>query len=262
MRKRPQRADARPVTTNGRRSQLRAPKKLQNAEDCTPNYPRAVGRRRSAANPRILIYGFGPYRQFQDNITARILRRLPSAKTIRKIVFPVRFSRKQFIRAVDEFEPDVILGTGQCSSGIQLRIECRALNKRRSRKTDPTRAISISGAEILRTNLDYDLGRSAKKSTNAGNYVCNFSMYVILEFLDRERRGTRFGFVHVPYTYDEEKAVRLLTRVVEKFQNSSDYPRKGAKERKFVASREVTRPCCRRRPHSSSAFESFQSPMK
>jgi pyrrolidone-carboxylate peptidase len=192
----------------------------------------AVRRRRSV--PRIVIYGFGPYRRFRDNITARILRRLPSSRSIRKIVFPVRFDRKQFVAAVEAFKPDIVLGMGQCSRGRLLRIEARAVNKRTNRKTDPGRPISLRGAGTLPVSLTLNLGGAAKRSTNAGDYVCNFSMYVILDFLKRRQPGTRFGFIHVPYTYDENKAVRLLTRAIEKF---SDYSRKGGKNNLTAAAK-------------------------
>jgi hypothetical protein len=36
--------------------------------------PRAITDR----SMRILLYGFGPYREFRDNITARIIRSLPA----------------------------------------------------------------------------------------------------------------------------------------------------------------------------------------
>ncbi len=50
---------------------------------------------------RILLYGFGPYRQFRDNITARIIKSLPRQAGLKTIVFPVRFHRRQFVEAVD-----------------------------------------------------------------------------------------------------------------------------------------------------------------
>lgn len=42
---------------------------------------------------RLLIYGFGPYKQFKDNITEKILRRLPARNGVKKVVFPARFQK-------------------------------------------------------------------------------------------------------------------------------------------------------------------------
>jgi len=36
---------------------------------------------------RLLIYGFGPYKQFKENITAKLLRRLPQRNGLKKVVF-------------------------------------------------------------------------------------------------------------------------------------------------------------------------------
>ena len=81
---------------------------------------------------RFLIYGFGPYRQFQDNVTEKILRELPRRGGRKKIVFPVRFHKGQFLNAIKQHRPDVILGLGQCTYGQRLRIEAQAANRRRN----------------------------------------------------------------------------------------------------------------------------------
>src|SRR6266545_4779779 len=61
---------------------------------------------------RVLIYGFGPYRQFRDNITAKIIQQLPKSDDLRKIVFPVRFNRKQFVQTLKRNRPDAVRGRG------------------------------------------------------------------------------------------------------------------------------------------------------
>jgi hypothetical protein len=127
---------------------------------------------------RLLIYGFGPYRHFQDNVTEKILRRLPRRSGLKKIVFPVKFHKGQFIHAIKEHKPDVVLGLGQCSGGQWLRIETQAVNKRRHRREEKARPIIPGGPPRLRTNFKLNLGRQGKSSNNAGDYVCNYSMYV------------------------------------------------------------------------------------
>ena len=163
---------------------------------------------------RLLIYGFGPYRQFQDNVTERILRRFPRRRGLKKIVFPVRFHRSQFINAVKEHKPDVILGLGQCSRGQRLRVEARAINKRRDHEHEKGRAIMTAGSRTLRTQLQVALGRQGQSSSDAGDYVCNYSMYIILDFIGRRRLPIRFGFIHIPYRYDYRKAIRLLGKAI------------------------------------------------
>ncbi len=159
---------------------------------------------------RILLYGFGPYRQFSDNVTERILRKIPKRRGLTTVVFPVKFDRSQFVRAVMQHSPEWIVGLGQCSRGRLLRIETRAMNKRRNSKREKARPIVPRGAMKLFTHLRPELGRDARQSRNAGDYVCNFSLYVILETLRRRRLAARCGFIHVPYDYDSKKAAGLV----------------------------------------------------
>jgi len=181
---------------------------------------------------RILLYGFGPYRQFKDNVTERVLRKIRKRQGLTKIVFPVKFNRAQFVGAVTKYSPEWIVGLGQCSRGWRLRIETRAINKRRGSKKEKAQPIVRGGARKLFTDLRPELGRYARHSRNAGDYVCNFSLYVILETLRRRRLATRCGFIHIPYDYDPGKAARLvdgaLARMV-RHESASGAPSKTAR---------------------------------
>lgn len=163
---------------------------------------------------RILVYGFGPYRQFRDNVTRHVLRALPSRRSLKKIVFAVRFDRGQFTAAVEQHQPDVVLGLGQCSRGRLLRVEARAVNARRSHKEEKPQPIVGNGAAHLPTSLPIKIGRSARRSRCAGDYVCNFSMYVMLDYLKRKGLAARYGFVHIPHDYDPKKAARLVNEML------------------------------------------------
>ena len=163
---------------------------------------------------RVLLYGFGPYRQFQKNVTESVVRRFPKIRGLKRVVFPVSFQKLQFIKAVNDYQPDIILGLGQCSRGSLLRIETEAYNRKRSAKKERPRPILRSGPLKLTTNLRLDLGPHARTSKNAGDYVCNYSMYVIMEFLRRHRRQACLGFVHIPRKYDPKKATTLLAKAL------------------------------------------------
>jgi pyroglutamyl-peptidase len=167
---------------------------------------------------RVLIYGFGPYREFSDNITEKILRKFPQRNGLKKVVFPVRFHKSQFIGAVEKHKPDVIVGLGQCSRGRRLRIEAQAINSRRNNQNEKGRPIITGQPPRLRTNIKLALGRHGKSSHKAGDYVCNYSMYVILDFLKRRRLPIRFGFIHIPHKYQANKAMRLLEKAIGKIE--------------------------------------------
>ena len=163
---------------------------------------------------RILVYGFGPYRTFSDNITARIVARLPRQAALTKRVFPVRFHRRQFVDALMRCNPDIVLGLGQ-SSRRRIEIESRAVNHRRADKFALRRAIFANEPKQLRTTLKIKPGRAAKISKNAGDYVCNYSIYVLLREIRKRRLDTRLGFIHIPHDYDEVKASRFIRDVLE-----------------------------------------------
>ena len=100
--------------------------------------------------------------------------------------------------------------------GRRLRVETQAVNRRRHYKGEKARPIVPSGALRLRTHLRFELGPQARLSQKAGDYVCNYSMYVVLEFVKRRRAPIRFGFVHVPRGYDAARAVRLLAKTIDR----------------------------------------------
>lgn len=163
---------------------------------------------------RILIYGFGPYRQFDDNVTEEIVRAFPKRHGLKKVVFPVRFHKGQFTRVLADYRPDVVLGLGQCSRGSLLRQERRAVNRRRNSSDAKTAPISTAGPRALFTDLNLSLASRSKWSSDAGNYVCNFSMYVMLDYIKHRRSPVRYGFVHVPRAYGVKQALRVLNRAL------------------------------------------------
>lgn len=165
----------------------------------------------------LLIYGFGSYRQFKENITERILRRLPARNGVEKVIFPVRFQKRQFVAALKKYKPDVILGLGQSSKSRRLKIERRAVNQRRETRREKPRSIHTGGSKWLQTDLKLNGGRQARISYSAGDYVCNYSMYVILDHLKRHRLPTRFGFVHIPHDYNPARAQRFLLKQISSY---------------------------------------------
>ena len=163
--------------------------------------------------PRIFIFGFGPYRQFRNNITAKVIRFLPNAPLLKKRIFPVRFDRPQFVRALDRAKPDIVLGLGQ-SSRQKIEVETQAGNRRRARATDPLKPIAARGARRLQTTWLPRLGRGTGKSRNAGDYVCNFSMYVMLDRLRRHGLEIPYAFIHIPHDWELKKATDMVAKIL------------------------------------------------
>jgi pyrrolidone-carboxylate peptidase len=172
---------------------------------------------RLSRNPpvRVLFYGFGPYRKFNENITAKIIESLAPRPELGKIVFPVRFQRRQFVEALRTLTPLMVVGLGQ-SSRPRIEVETRAINRRRASKASAPRSITAGGNAWMPATMPLSVTRPAAKSTNAGDYVCNFSMYVMLEELERQDHNGRFAFVHIPFNHDLQAARRYVERIVGK----------------------------------------------
>ena len=148
---------------------------------------------------RILLYGFGPYQQYTSNITEVLLRSMKLSRNVFKEVFEVRFSRRMFENTFETVRPDVILGLGQHPCARKLRIE------RRTHKRDhPTQArfVNLSLPHTSETTVTYD----------AGNYVCNYSMWVGTEWC--MQNNARYGFLHVPKDYSPKKLARYVSRAI------------------------------------------------
>ena len=166
---------------------------------------------------RVLVYGFGPYKRFRDNITEKIIGMLPSQPHVKTVVFRVRFHKRQFIEVLKRHQPDVVIGLGQCTRN-RTEIESRAINRKRADKRASVEPIRRSGAEFLSTTLDMELGSKVGRSNNAGDYVCNYSMYVILDYIRRTAGPAKFTFLHIPHDADPQNSVALLTRAIKRLQ--------------------------------------------
>jgi len=125
----------------------------------------------------------------------------------------VRFQRRQFIEALAKPRPLMILGLGQ-SSRPRIEVETRAINRRRASKTSLLKPITTRGSEWLPATMPLHVTRPAAKSINAGDYVCNYSMYAMLEELEFQNHEGFFAFVHIPHNYDLKAACLYVDQVV------------------------------------------------
>ena len=120
---------------------------------------------------KVLVYGFGPYMNYKENITETIVKKL---KSVSKQLFDVKFGKNQFINAVKDF--DVIIGLGQHPRSKKLRIERKAVNlKWKSRKETPKPIFKDKPQQSFVT-LKIKKDKDSWLSYDAGKYVCNYSM--------------------------------------------------------------------------------------
>ena len=162
---------------------------------------------------KIFVYGFGPYKRWRDNITVEVLDRLRDREGLVKKIFDVKFDEDMFISGIRDIGPNVVIGLGQHPCARKIRIERRAVNRKRESREEEPRPIAREGPERLHVNLKILRGPNMRVSYDAGDYVCNFSMYVYIRYC--VHRGIKFAFLHIPMNADADETAGCLERIID-----------------------------------------------
>ena len=167
---------------------------------------------------RVLVTGFGAFPGAPRNPSAEILRRLARQTgrlarlgiELRCVLIPVAYRdiEPTLARAVAVHRPDAILHLGLASRRRQISIETRAIN--RAGPLHPGadghlpahQILSKGGPQSLRATYPAArilaairrTGLAASRSNDAGDYVCNATLYRSL----LGRIAPHIGFLHVP----------------------------------------------------------------
>ena len=157
---------------------------------------------------KLLIYGFGPYKEHKDNITTHILKKLKDRQDLTKVILPVEFKKTIFIDKIKRHKSDIILGIGQHPRAKKIRIERKSVNQKRYSKEDEMKQISKYGPEKHLVNLKLKKDDLSRITYDAGDYVCNYSMYIITDFC--KVKGLKFAFIHIPKRYDLKQSVKFI----------------------------------------------------
>lgn len=161
---------------------------------------------------RALVYGFKPFLGQGKNVTEQVIKRLHLPDDCVKMVFPVRFSRRQFAEALDRWRPRYVLGMGQCPAGGGIRVEKLAMNSRSAARAGAmSRPIEPGGPRSIPVNWELEQPRGGRLSFDAGQYVCNYSMYSFLR--ECARYGTRYAFMHIPADHPPGKVAMYVRKV-------------------------------------------------
>lgn len=163
--------------------------------------------------PKIWVYGFEPFLNYAENITQQVILRLQDDKPLSHIhfdVLPVRFDPEIFIKPVETFKPDLVLGMGQYPRGQKIRIERRAYNWQQDKRNSPvlTRPIIEGASDTLSPNWSIKPTPMSWRSYNAGRYVCNYSMYQLTHLA--QSHDFNYAFLHIPKDFSLELAVRFV----------------------------------------------------
>jgi pyrrolidone-carboxylate peptidase len=163
---------------------------------------------------KTLIYGFMPYKEWKNNITEKIVKKV-KGKNLVKVVFPVRFEKRVFLDKIRRSKPDIIIGLGQHPRGKKIRIERKAMNTWAHSKQEEPRKIS-KGPKHYFLTAKLKKNKYSWISYNAGSYVCNFSMYIISDFIKNKK--IRFAFIHISKEYRADKAAKFVENKIKELQ--------------------------------------------
>ena len=170
------------------------------------------------SSKRVLVTGFTPFGGESINPSWEIVRALPDVMSgcrIEKLRVPTEFGRAidTARKAIDKFQPDVVLCFGQAGGRSRMSVERVAIN------VDDAAIADNAGIQLIDQPIYRDgpaayfctapakamvaamikAGVPAEVSNTAGTFVCNHLIYGVLHHLAINRSAARAGFIHVPF---------------------------------------------------------------
>jgi pyroglutamyl-peptidase len=179
---------------------------------------------------RVLVTGFEPFGGRRVNPASALVERLSDRAGTGKLLaahpLPVSFARLR--PALDELvaahDPEFLLGLGLAAGTPALRLEQLAINVMAAADTPDNEGavpqgepIEPAGPAARFSNLDtaalvrrlVEAGIPAERSFHAGTHCCNLLLYHGMGLVERGRRLTRCGFLHLPCLPEQVAADRL-----------------------------------------------------
>ncbi|MCK6524086.1 pyrrolidone-carboxylate peptidase [Myxococcota bacterium] len=171
----------------------------------------------------ILVTGFGPFLDVEDNPSGRLARRIDGARVAGHSVYgerlPVSYDEApaMTLALAERLRPILVVGLGVARGRMKVMVE------RVGRRPDPGAIPDVGGrrptarkgapAEV-RASLDVEAlsdALGAAVSDDAGAYVCNAWLYTVARALP----AVPVGFIHVPDEgMSEERLLTGLARLV------------------------------------------------
>lgn len=168
---------------------------------------------------RLLVCAFGPFPGVAVNPSARfaralVRRRRPALAEVRceLMILPTRWTALETLsRHINERAPDGVFLIGVAPRRRFVDVETRAVNaaawradagrghhpcRRLRPEGAPARASTAPAMPLLRALRA--AGVPARRSRDAGRYLCNASLYLTLEQLAGCKKGAPVIFIHLP----------------------------------------------------------------
>lgn len=158
---------------------------------------------------KVLIYAFSSWGENAGNISEKVLGKLNLQ--VDKRVLRVRFENEPYQQMVTG-QYDLIVGLGQYPRGCSVRIEQYAYNLFGSRGQG-YKPIVPGGPEKVALDAHTPMVEGAVLSEDPGRFVCNYSMYQIMQHKGKE---TKFGFIHIPKGLKLNRAAEIVRAILTK----------------------------------------------
>jgi pyroglutamyl-peptidase len=171
---------------------------------------------------KILISGFEPFGGHSINPTQQLIEdfktdAIPGAE-IRTVLLPVRFDEcvELLIKEIQAFMPDALISCGLASGRLAITPERIAINIKdiapdaiyldNNGARPEAQSINPDGPDGLFTTLPIRkmvdrmkaAGIPSSISNTAGTFICNNTMYGVLDYIRNNNRSILAGFVHFP----------------------------------------------------------------
>ena len=163
---------------------------------------------------KVLITGFEPWGEEDYNPSGEITRKLDgraiAGARIKGVVLPVSYRRAReiVISTIDEYMPNVVIGTGLAPNTTCIRVERVAINLMDSgpdidnynpveEPIDPNGPAAYFATIPVRKIVERlkEEGIPAVVSNSAGVFLCNFVMYCALHHVAIKNYNTKVGFI-------------------------------------------------------------------
>ncbi len=167
---------------------------------------------------KILVTGFDPFGGESVNPAIESVKRLPDiikGAEIIKLEIPTvaKKSIEKIEKAIDDFNPDVILSIGQAGGRYNITVERVGIN------IDDFRIMDNEGNQFIDEPIYPDgkaayfanipikamveniqkSGIPASVSNTAGTFICNHVLYGIRYLIDKKYSDKKSGFIHIPF---------------------------------------------------------------
>lgn len=173
---------------------------------------------------KIIVTGFEPFGGEKDNPTKYIAeningRVLSNGTVVEGILMPVSVKRTadMLISILEEKKPDILIMTGLSGKINDINLERVAINILDARIPDNDgnkpvdELIDKDGETAYFSTLpvrkileDLHLNKiPASISNSAGTYICNYGMYLALNFAKKHGYPEKTGFIHVPFMHEQ-----------------------------------------------------------